>query len=497
MDESKQRVLVRPDLSIRDTIRIIDDGGLAIALIVDEGGRVQGTVTDGDIRRAILRGVDLGEPVSCIMHMKPTTVPPATDAREIRRIFLESTVKQLPVLDKEGRVLDILLVNDFLSVPLSNPDITQKEVQAVLDVLRTPNLSRGPKVLEFEAKIAAYVGRRYAVAVNSGTSGLHVIVRSLGLGVGDEVITTAFSFIASSNCLLYERVTPVFVDIEPDTYNIDAYRIEAAITPRTRALLVVDVFGQPAHYDLIEEIAQRHGLAIISDCCESIGAEYRGRRTGSFGVAGVFGFYPNKQITTGEGGAIVTDDAELARLCRSMRNQGRSDTGGWLVHERLGYNYRLPEINCALGIVQLERIEEILSRRHQVAEIYTELLKNVEDLHVPYVHPDVTRMSWFVYVIRLADRYDQEDRNEVIQELNRYGIGASAYFPPIHLQPFYRERFRSKEGDLPITEAVAQRTIALPFHNNLRPEEAAAAVDRLKDLLAGIQARSSIYPHAR
>ncbi len=467
-------------------MRIIQDGSLAIALVVNREHGLLGTVTDGDIRRAILSGLSLEAPVSKVMHVNPVTVSSATDMQTIRRIFIESALKHIPMLDEKGQVEDLLLVSDLLSVPLSNPDITAREVEAVLSVLRTPNLSLGPKVLEFEEKIAAFAKRSFAIAVNSGTSGLHLVVRALDLRAGDEVITTPFSFIASSNCLLYENVTPVFVDIEPETYNIDPRRIEAAITPRTRAILAVDVFGQPARYDAIEAIARKHGLKVISDCCESIGAEYTGRRASTYGVAGVFAFYPNKQITTGEGGAIVTDDVELARLCRSMRNQGRSEDGGWLSHERLGFNYRLPEISCALGIVQLERIEEILNHRQRIAEMYSLLLKEVEGIHVPYIDPATTKMSWFVYVLRLADKYSRNDRDKVLQYLRRQGIGVNNYFPPIHLQPFYRERFGFKEGDFPITENVASRTIALPFHNNITADECKIVVRHLSDVLRKI-----------
>jgi perosamine synthetase len=316
-------------------------------------------------------------------------------------------------------------------------------------------------------------------------------VRALGIGEGDEVITTSFSFVASSNCFLYERAIPVFVDIDPVTYNIDPERIEAAITPRTRAILAVDIFGQPANYAAIEDIARRHRLPVISDCCESIGAEYRGQKSSLHGVAGVFAFYPNKQITTGEGGMIITDDPGIAGLCRSMRNQGRGEGNAWLSHERLGFNYRLPDISCALGIVQLERIDEILSARQRVAETYTQLLEDVEGVYAPTVAPETTRMSWFVYVVRLADEYAREDRDQILQLLRRQGIGANNYFPPIHLQPFYREQFDFREGDLPVTESVAARTIALPFHNNVTAAECEAVIERLRAALR----RTSV--HAR
>jgi perosamine synthetase len=480
MEPRKKKVLIAPETSVRDTLRAIDDSGLGIALVVDGEHRLLGTATDGDIRRAILRGSDLNVPVSSVMHRNPATVGPSTDMQQIREIFIESNLKQIPVVDIGNHVVDLLTVSDLLTVPLSNPDITDREIDAVLQVLRTPNLSIGPKIREFETKVAAYAGRRFAVAVNSGTSGLHLVVRALGIGDGDEVITTPFSFIASSNCLLYERAVPVFVDIDPKTYNIDPDRIEAAITPRTRAILAVDVFGQPADYDAIEAIAERRGLRLISDCCESIGAEYRQTKASTRGVAGVFAFYPNKQITTGEGGVVITDDPEIAALCRSMRNQGRGDGSAWLSHERLGYNYRLPEISCALGIVQLERIDEILRLRQRVADAYAQLIAEVGGVHAPFVAAETTRMSWFVYVIRLADSFTREDRDAILQYLRRHGIGANNYFPPIHLQPFYRKRFGFTPGDFPITESVAERTIALPFYNNVTVSECETVIQRLE-----------------
>lgn len=483
MNALKKKALIGPGLSLRQAMASIDSTGLTIALVVDDGGRLLGTVTDGDIRRAILAGKGLETPVSAVMRADPVTVEPDTDPQTLRRMFVDSTLKHIPVVDRDKRVLDILLVHELLGIPLSNPDITNSERQAVLDVLNTTDLSLGPKVVEFERRMAAYAERRFGVAVNSGTSGLHLVVKSMGLGAGDEVITTPFSFIASSNCLLYEDVRPVFVDIEPDTYNIDPALIEAAITPRTKAVLAVDVFGQPARYDEIGRIAAKHGLRVISDCCESIGAGFQGRKAGSFGEAGVFAFYPNKQITTGEGGVIVTDDEEIARLCRSYRNQGRGEKGGWLSHVRLGYNYRLSDISCALGIAQFDRLGEILAKRDRVAKTYGRLLADFPDVELPHIRPEVGPMSWFVYVIRLARRYTRADRDRVMNELNRLGVGVNAYFQPIHLQPFYIERFGYKPGDFPLTEAVSDRTLALPFHNNLDEATALAVVSHLKSAL--------------
>ncbi|NLO88840.1 MAG: DegT/DnrJ/EryC1/StrS family aminotransferase [Clostridia bacterium] len=362
-----------------------------------------------------------------------------------------------------------------MQIPLSRPDITQKEIDLVNEVLNSSYLALGPKIKEFEEAFAGYVGRKFAVAVNSGTSGLHLLVRALGIGEGDEVITTPFSFIASSNCLLFERARPIFVDIDPLTLNMNVDLTEEKITEKTKAILAVDVFGHPVEMDKIEDLAAKYNLYVIEDACEAIGAKYKGRMAGSLGDGAVFAFYPNKQITTGEGGVIVTDNEEIAYLCRSMRNQGRGENSEWLAHERLGYNYRMDEMSAALGIAQLERIDEILEKRSQVACIYNEKFKGVEEVEIPYSAPEV-KMSWFVYVIRLKKNID---RNRVMDYLRKNGVGCRAYFPPIHLQPFYREKFGYKEGDFPVTEGISKRTIALPFYNNLSEAEIDYVVKKL------------------
>ena len=369
-----------------------------------------------------------------------------------------------------------------MQIPLSNPDISELEIAYVTGVLRTPNLSLGPKLVEFEQKIARFVGRTHAVAVSSGTAGLHLIIRALGIGEGDEVITTPFSFVASANCLLFERATPVFVDIDPRSFNIDVTQIEKRINPKTKAILGVDVFGYPADWDELGMIAKRHNLKLIEDSCEALGAEYKGKKAGTFGNAAIFSFYPNKQMTTGEGGIIVTADGNLARLCRSMRNQGREDGDGWLEHQRLGYNYRLSDINCALGIAQLERIAGILAKRDQVARWYSERLEGLDGLRIPYSSSTAKR-SWFVYVPLLSEQYSARDRNRILGGLSRKGIGCRNYFAPIHLQKSYRESYGYKEGDFPVTESVAARTIALPFYSNLQEAQVEQVVHTLRQLL--------------
>jgi len=355
-------------------------------------------------------------------------------------------------------------------IPLARPDLTDLERKAVLEVLKTPNLSLGPKLKEFEEKIASYIGIKYAIAINSGTSALHLVIRALGIGKGDEVITSPFSFIASANCILYVQANPVFVDIDPETLNIDVDRIEKRINEKTKAILAIDIFGLPAEWEVLERRAKKYNLYLIEDSAEALGAEYKGKKTGSFGDAGIFGFYPNKQITTGEGGMVVTNNEKIAELCISMRNQGRNKGQNWLQHKRLGYNYRLSEVNCALGIAQLERIEEILKKREEVAKMYNGRLKDKKGLKIPSSFPELTR-SWFVYVVQLEKGVRRKERDKIIKELKKKEIECGNYFPPIHLQPFYRKNFGYKLGDFPVTEGISERTIALPFHNNLKEKE--------------------------
>lgn len=370
-----------------------------------------------------------------------------------------------------------------MKIPLSNPDITQKEIDAVVSVLRTPDLSLGPKLPEFEEKFAAYIGTKHAVAVNSGTSALHLCIKSLRIQAGDEVITTPFSFIASANCILFERAKPVFVDIREDTLNIDEDKIEEKITKKTKAILPVHVFGYPCNMRKIREIAKKHGLVVIEDACEAIGAEITGKKVGTFGDVAVFAFYPNKQMTTGEGGMVVTNDDRIAALARSMRNQGRDEGMGWLAHNRLGYNYRISDINCALGIAQLERINELLDKRQNISEQYNAMLSGIQEVFLPPIGKSNLKRSWFVYVIRFQDRFSELQRDNIIKALRAKGIGCNAYFPPIHLQPFYRKEFGFKQGDFRITEEIAKRTIALPFYNKLTNEMVSSVARVLRETI--------------
>ena len=361
-------------------------------------------------------------------------------------------------------------------IPLSRPDITEEEERLVLEVLRSGRLSIGPMQEEFEALVSTRAGCAHGIAVSSGTAGLFCVLRALGIGEGDEVITTPLSFVASANAILHAGAKPVFVDIDPLSLNMDPQRIEDAATDRTRAIMAVEAFGNPARMEETARVAEKLEIPLIEDSCEALGASERGTACGSFGRAGVFGFYPNKQITTGEGGMVVTDDDRLAEVCRSLRNQGRSGavsgagggkpgagTGGWLDHERLGYNFRLSEIAAALGVAQMQRLDGILRNRRRVADLYMESLMDASDVVLPSIEPDV-RMSWFVFVVRLEAGYNAEERDRVIDGLRAHEIGAANYFPCIHLLPFYKNMFGYQPGSFPVAESVSQRTIALPFH---------------------------------
>jgi perosamine synthetase len=369
-----------------------------------------------------------------------------------------------------------------MQIYLSRPDITEKEIEAVCAVLRSPNLSLGPKLAEFEQAFAAYIGLKRAVAVNSGTSGLFLCMPALGIGQNDEVITTPFTFIASATPIMMAGARPLFVDIDPVSLNIDDTKIESKITERTKAILPVEVFGNPAGMDKVSEIAKKHNLTVIEDSCEALGSTLNGKKTGTFGTMSVFGFYPNKQITTGEGGMILTDIDDLADMCISLRNQGRAKDSAWLNHIRLGYNYRLSDINCALGIVQLSRIEEFKAKRSQVANWYQEILADDDRLIVP-IQPDNCDLSWFVFVVRLAEGFTGRQRDRILEAMKENNIQVSNYFSPVHLQPFMVERFGYKKGDFPVTESVSERTIALPFYNNLTQDEVEIVCKTLKAAL--------------
>ena len=363
------------------------------------------------------------------------------------------------------------------SVPLSGPYLGEREEELVLEVLRSGRLSLGPTIDRFEELVAERVGAPYAAAVSSGTTGLHLLSISAGIGPGDEVITSPYSFAASANCFLYEGGIPVFADIDRRTFNLDPAAVEAAITARTKAIVAGDIYGYPCELDELGAIAERHGLALIEDSCEALGARYRGAPLGSQGASCVFAFYPNKQVTTGEGGMVTTHSEEEWHLIRSLRNQGRPEPGGWLEHVRLGFNYRLSDIAAALGIGQLERLDEILTLRGQAATRYGELLRGIDGVELPCADDEAHARSWFVYVVLLPDAATRE---RVIATFEREGIGYNRYLPSIHLQPYMRERFGFGEGLCPVAEDISSRSLALPFFTGIE----AGSQQRVAEVLA-------------
>lgn len=389
-------------------------------------------------------------------------------------------------------------------VPMSSPDITDAERRAVAEVLQTPYLSMGTRTIEFESAFKAYTGCKHAVAVNSGTAGLHLCIRAAGVEQGDIVITTPFSFVASSNVILFERAVPVFVDIEASTGNIDPEMLGAAVrdlmiggkagerwmprksldVPRKlKAILPVDVFGQPANFDSIIPIADKYGLKVIEDSCEAMGSEYKGRKAGTLGDYGVFAFYPNKQMTTGEGAVIVTNDDQAAEIMYNLRNQGRAPGDTWLQHTHLGYNYRLDELSAALGIVQISRLDEMISKRARVASWYADRLARIPGVEIPIIPPYTSRMSWFVYVVRFSEDLN---RVNIAQALGERGIPARPYFLPIHLQPYMAKRFDYQLGDFPITEDIGQRSLAIPFSSVMTEAQVDTVCSKLEEVIRSL-----------
>jgi len=391
-------------------------------------------------------------------------------------------------------------------VTMSSPDLTDADRQAVQEVLNTPNLSMGPKIRAFEDAFRSLTGCKHAIGVNSGTAGLHLCVRAAHIEAGDLVLTTPFSFVSSTNVLLFEKAIPVFVDVDIATGNIDSQKLEQVADdlfrggkaaqkwlPRhlpkhgweakgkLKALLPVDVFGQPADYDLILVTAQRYGLKVIEDSCEALAAEYKGRQAGTLGDMAVFAFYPNKQITAGEGGMIVTDDDQAAELMQALRNQGRAPGDTWLEHTYLGYNYRMDEMSAALGLSQMARLENLLKARQQVADWYAAHLAGIDEIEVPTLVESTTRVSWFVYVIRVSEEIN---RDVFAKLLESKGVPVRPYFSPIHLQPYMREMFGYQEGDYPVTEDLGKRSLAIPFSSSMSEEQVVFVCQALAEAIA-------------
>ena len=354
------------------------------------------------------------------------------------------------------------------TVSLSSPWLDEREEELVSAVLRSGRLSLGPTIDQFEEEFADAVGAPYAAAVSSGTAGLHLLCITAGVAPGHEVITSPYSFVASANCAVYEGAAPVFADVDRRTFNLDPAAVEAAITARTRAVVAVDIYGYPCELDPLRELCDARGIALIEDACEALGARYKSRLLGSHGPPAVFAFYPNKQMTTGEGGMVTTHSEEEWRLVKSLRNQGRADSGGWLEHARLGFNYRLDDVRAAIGLGQLEKLDEILSSRATVAGRYSELLGEIPGLELPCADDADHERSWFVYVVVLPSGADRE---AVISRLAAGGVQTARYLPCIHLQPYMQQRFGFRVGLCPVAEELSARTLAIPFHARLDQDD--------------------------
>ena len=406
-----------------------------------------------------------------------------------------------------------------IRIPLAKPEITDADREAVMQVLRTPHLSMGPRLHEFEQAMCHYTGSKYAIAVNSGTSALQIAVRALKLEPRSEVILPSFTFSAVLNVILQERLQPRFVDIDPETYNTTPEMVAAAITPRTRLVVAVHTFGVPAdvnsYAQAIEQNSSRarrpfdsllsvgrsgqgprhsgrrpHAVAIIEDACEALGAQVRGQKAGTLGNAGLFAFYPNKQITTGEGGMLLTANAELAQTAQRLRNQGRNPALGWNQHAEIGFSYRISDMSCALGISQLARIETVVARRQALAESYDRGLAKIHEVIRPPVRNKVGRISWFVYPIRLADEFRAADRDWICEAMLKKGIAAGRYFAPLHRQPVFTSLSEMSECRLPNTEAVADRVIALPFFNELSHQEVQEVCGALEESIGELRRKT-------
>jgi perosamine synthetase len=373
-------------------------------------------------------------------------------------------------------------------IPLAKPLVGAREQELVREVLDSGRLALGPFLQRFEAGLSDLLSYPTS-AVASGTAGLHLAIRAAGIQDGDEVVTTPFSFVASANCLLYENAKPVFCDIDPRTLNMDPAAAESAVTDRTTGLLPVHIFGYPADMPAFERLVKQRKLWLVEDACEALGAVHGdGTKVGARGNLSVFAFYPNKQITTGEGGAVVCPDAATKERIDSERNQGRAPDMGWLDHDRLGFNYRLDDLSCALGVAQLERLDELLAGRDRVAALYGETLAGVEDLTLPCPDADGNRRSWFVYVVQLPPGVD---RDAAITAMRERGVDTKPYLPAIHLMSFYRERFGHREGEFPVCEDVARRSLALPFYGTLSEGEIDQVTTALREVVAGAAARAS------
>lgn len=470
------KVLVAPDASIRAVLKVIDASGLGVALVVKDGTRLMGLVTDGDLRRAILDGHELDSSVSAIMNAKPVTAQKDLPREEIFSLF-DYEIRHIPVVDEERRVCELLSFNDLSKkIPWALPYIGSEEENEVADTVRSTWLTMGPKVQRLEREVASYVGAKHAVAVCNGTAALDVALKTLGIRPGDEVIVPALTYIATANAVLYQHATPVLADVEPDTFNLNPRDVASKITPKTRAILAVDYGGQSADYDALAKIARGAGVHLVEDGAQSIGAAYKGRALGSFGVVNTISFHAAKVITSVEGGMVLTEDDELAARARIIRNQGEDPVKKYY-HVLLGHNYRMTDLHAAIGLVQFGKLARVLQRRAEIAAYYTQQLAHFEDrIVLPRVRP-TNKHAWFFYAIRV------KNRDEIVRYLKSKGIDTRIAWPlAIHRQPVYQEMLACSQ--CPVADEIAGTVLNLPMYYDMTEEELRYVVIHVKDAVS-------------
>jgi len=462
--------------TIRQAMRSIDQGAFGVAFLVEpETKRFVGLVTDGDIRRALLNGYGLEARVSDVPHPEPKKARVGMSAAQIVTLFSEP-VRVVPLLNDDGQVADLALFDRRMRLPVAEPSLSDKELQYVSECILTGWISSAGKfVTRFEEALADFCGSGYAISTSSGTTALHLALLAFEIGAGDEVIVPSLTFIATANAVTYTGAKPVFVDSEPETWNIDPNKIEEAITPRTKAIIPVHLYGHPANMDPILEIASHYGLAVIEDAAEAHGARYKGRCVGGIGNIGIFSFYGNKIITTGEGGMVVTNKADLAEKIRILRDHGMS-TKQHYWHPAIGYNYRLTNLQAAVGVAQMEKVDDILKSKRRIAQVYNEGLQNVPGISLPPEAPWASSVCW-LYSVLIDGQLFGITRDQLMAKLQEQGIESRPFFPPLHTQPIY-----NTGQNLPVAEYLAATGLSLPSAVRLRTDE----INRVIDTIAGI-----------
>jgi perosamine synthetase len=464
--EQIEAMSVPVDCTIRDVMRCIDTCGMGTAFIVHTDGRFLGLITDGDVRRALLQGKGLDAQISAVDRPSPVTARISDPPEHVSHLFREE-IRLIPLLNTAGKVADIAVFDQRIALPVAAPSIGERELQYVTECVVSGWISSsGPFVSRFEDLFARFCGTKHAIATSNGTTALHLAMCAIGVGPGDEVIVPALTFIATANAVTYTGATPVFVDSDPETWTIDPNAVEAAVTPRTRAIVPVHLYGHPADMDPLLDVARRHRLVVIEDAAEAHGALYKGKPVGSMGHMGIFSFYGNKIVTTGEGGMVVTNDADRAKTMQLLRDHGMSpDRRYW--HTVLGYNYRLTSLQAALGVAQMERIDSIIDARLQLAEKYRKGLSHVQGITLPVCAPWARNVYW-LYSVIIDPKIYGRSRDELMKALKECDIDTRPLFPPMHQQPIY-----DTGQHLPVSERLSANGLSLPSAANLRDEQIA------------------------